>query len=95
MAYQQQPYRPYPPQNGLGTGGFVCGVVAVTIGIVPILGAVGIPVALCGIGLSAVGMSRTTQGLANNRGMAVAGLVLSITAIPLVFVWTYLLLGHH
>jgi hypothetical protein len=95
MSYPQYPYRPYPPQNGIGTAGFVCGLIAVALGAIPYFGVYGIPAAICGIVLCAVGLGRVSQGRADNKAMTVTGLILSVLALPLIlFFWFYLLVFH-
>ena len=82
----QQPYYP-SPQNGLGTGGFVCGLVGLIFSFVPIIGLVAWPLVIVGVVLSAIGVSKANRQLANNKGLATAGVVLSIIGLVICFMW--------
>jgi hypothetical protein len=84
-------------RNGFGVAGLVCGIVALVSSFYPItwfftsaelnIGWYYVPIAICGIVLSSIGMSRVRQGLASNRGAARAGLVTSLVSIAMMFVW--------
>lgn len=73
----------YPPQprNGLGTAGFVLGLVGVIFSVIPVIGVVAWFLVLPGLVLAAVGLSQAHKGVATNKGLAVAGLVLSIVGL--------------
>lgn len=89
----QQGYRPqqaYPPPgyggyplpvqgNGIATAGLVCGIIAVVLCWVPVIGWI---LAILGIVFGGVGMSRASKG-APNKGQAVAGVVLGIVSLLL------------
>jgi hypothetical protein len=60
------------PQNGLGIAAFVLGILAILLGILLIGGVLGV----VAIGLGFAGRGRVRQGLATNRGVATAGIVL-------------------
>ncbi len=70
--------------NGVGTAGFVIALVALFLGWIPFLGWV---LWLLGLVLSAVGMTRKPKGL------AIAGLVISLIGIILLIVVFGTLLG--
>jgi hypothetical protein len=74
--YGQQPYvAPMysgNPQNGLGIAAFVLGVLAILLGLLLIGGVLGV----VAIGLGFAGRGRVRQGMATNRGVATAGIVL-------------------
>ena len=74
--YGQQPYGApmYTgnPQNGLGIAACVLGVLAILLGILLIGGVLGV----VAIGLGFAGRGRVRQGLATNRGVANAGIVM-------------------
>jgi hypothetical protein len=84
-------YYPYPappqPQNGLGTAGFVCGLIAAVFCWVPLIGVVAWPLSLVGLPLSWVGASRADRGEATNRGLALAGAILSVIALGVCVIW--------
>jgi heme/copper-type cytochrome/quinol oxidase subunit 2 len=66
-----------PPRNGLGTAGFVLGLVGLLFSFIPIIGIIAWPLVILGLVLSIVGMVRANSGEATNRGLAIAGTVLS------------------
>lgn len=75
------------PKNGLGTAGFVLGLVGLVFSFIPIIGVVAWPLVIIGIVLASVGFSRTRKGLANNSGIAIAGIVLSLAGLVVCIVW--------
>lgn len=99
--WQQQPYQQYPPQqpygwysqpapqprNGMGTAGFVCGLLALPLGFLPgWLSLVSLPLAVLGVVLGSVGYGYAKRGMATNRGLAQAGVVLGVIALVLILV---------
>ena len=70
--------------NGIGTAGFVLALIAVFLGWVPFLGWI---IWLLGLIFSAVGLSRQPKGL------AIAGLVMSLIGIVLLIVVFGAILG--
>ncbi|MEC3977627.1 DUF4190 domain-containing protein [Amycolatopsis sp. H20-H5] len=66
-----------PPKNGLGTAGFVLGLIGLLISFIPVIGVVGYPLVIIGLILSIVGLLRVNKRVANNKGLAIAGIVLS------------------
>lgn len=76
------------PRNGLGTAGFVLGLVGMIFSFIPIIGVVAWPLVILGLVFSALGYARTRSGRATNKGLAIAGVILSI--IGLVFCVLYL-----
>ena len=80
QAYQGAPvygYRPPAPTNGIGIGGFVCGLLGLLLFFIPFLGLI---LAIAGIAMSGVGMSAGRRE-GSNTGLAIAGLVLGIIAL--------------
>lgn len=87
--YPRQPYPQQPPpsaahpaarapmSNGLGTAGFVLGLVGLLFSFIPIIGVVAWPLTIVGLVLAILGFNRTRNGRADNRGLAIAGIVLS------------------
>lgn len=89
MSYPQgaQPAYPAQPQNGMGVAGFVCGLVGLLFSFIPLIGVIAWPLVIIGVVLSGVGMNYANQGKANNKGMATAGLVVSIIGLAISFIW--------
>ena len=67
------------PRNGLGTAALVLGVLSIPLAFVVIGGLLGI----VGLVLGVMALRRVARGLATNRGMAIAGIVLSVLGILL------------
>jgi hypothetical protein len=82
-----QPVVPAQPQNGLGVAGFVCGLIGLIFSFVPIIGIIAWPLVIIGVVLSGVGLSYASNGRANNKGMAVAGLVVSLIGLFVCILW--------
>jgi hypothetical protein len=84
------PYRPQPaghstarlaPQNGLGTAGFVLGLVGLLFSFIPLIGIIAWPLVLLGVILSGVGLSRARNGRATNKGLTIAGVACSVLGL--------------
>ncbi|MBP2366427.1 DUF4190 domain-containing protein [Pseudonocardia parietis] len=90
------PAGPYPPhsqpqwgpgpqqpqyRNGLGTTGFVLGLLAALFAWIPFIGVIAWPLAILGVIFSVLGLYRAIKGRANNKGLSIAGLVLSVIAL--------------
>jgi hypothetical protein len=90
--YDQSP-RPQgqAPSNGLGTTGFVLGLVGLVLSPIPFIGLVAWPLVVLGIVFSAIGFARTRSGKATNTGLSVTGLVLSILGLGVCIVWTLII----
>ncbi len=87
------PPAPYPappaqPKNGLGTAGFVLGLIGLIFSFIPVVGLVAWPLVILGIIFSALGFVRTRSGKATNKGLSIAGLVLSVIGLAICIVWT-------
>jgi hypothetical protein len=82
------PQQVVQPRNGVGTAGFVLGLVGLLFSFIPIIGVVAWPLVIVGLVLSIVGISRASKGIANNRGLAVAGAVLSAIGLAVCVLWT-------
>ncbi|MDT7806089.1 MAG: hypothetical protein QOI78_9522 [Actinomycetota bacterium] len=87
---QQQP-RQAPPRNGLGTAGFVLGLLGLVFSPVPIVGVVAWPLVVLGLILSAVGLARVRAGKATNKGLSVAGIVVSVLGLVVSVLWVLVL----
>ena len=82
-------YAPPPPtpRNGLGTAGFVLGLLAALFAMIPIIGVIAWPLAILGLVFGLVGISRARKGAATNMGLAIAGTVLSTIGLVLCIAW--------
>jgi hypothetical protein len=91
-------YAPNPPQqapaqpsNGLGTAGFVVGIIGLVFSFIPIIGVIAWPLVILGIIFSAIGFTRASKGRATNKGLAIAGLVVSIVGLVMCILWVAVL----
>lgn len=87
---QQAPYPPQQtmnPSNGLGTAGFVVGLIGLVFSFIPLIGVIAWPLVILGIIFSSVGMSKAAKGRATNKGLAIAGLVVSIVGLVVCILW--------
>lgn len=89
MSYTAQPPAPYtsqPPQapakgsNGLAVAGFVLGLLGLLMSWIPLVNILGIILGLIGAVLAAVGLAKSKKANAG-KGLAIAGLVLSVLAV--------------
>lgn len=89
-SYQPQlpPTSPLQPRDGMGTAGFVLGLLAAIFALIPIIGVIAWPLSILGLVFGIVGISRARRGVANNKGLAVAGTVLAAIALVLCLAWT-------
>jgi len=84
--YRYGPGQPYPyvnpprEQDGLGIAALVIGVIVVMTCYIPIINVFALVMALAGIGLG-IGSLRRTKRSGQPRGLAVAGLILSVTGL--------------
>jgi hypothetical protein len=76
-----------PPRNGLGTTGFVLGLLGLVLAPIPIVGIVAWPLVIIGLILSFVGLGRARKGRATNKRLAIAGIVLSVLGLIVCIVW--------
>lgn len=81
------PQRP-APKNGLGTAGFVLGLIGLVFSPIPIVGIIAWPLVILGVIFSAVGFARARNGKATNKGLSLAGLVVSIVGLVICIIWT-------
>ncbi|HJQ46917.1 MAG TPA: DUF4190 domain-containing protein [Amycolatopsis sp.] len=91
----QPPYPPAPPEpsvqaarNGLGTAGFVLGLIGLIFSVIPIIGVVAWPLVILGFIFSLIGLNRALKKKATNKGLAIAGIVLSVIGLVICIVWT-------
>lgn len=78
---------PQAPKNGLGTAGFVLGLLAALFAMIPIIGVIAWPLAILGLIFAVLGISRANQGVATNKGLAIAGTVLASVGLVLCIAW--------
>ncbi|GAA1279806.1 MmpS family transport accessory protein [Saccharothrix xinjiangensis] len=83
----QPPPPPVPPQNGLGTAGFVLGLVGLLFSFLPVIGVVAWPLVILGLVLGLVGWARADRGRATNKGLAIAGVALSAVGLVVCVLW--------
>jgi hypothetical protein len=75
------------PGNGMSVAGFVCGLLAVIFGLVPILFFVSFPLAILGAVFSLIGRGRAKRDPARSgKGLGTAGLILSVIGFALAIV---------
>ncbi|RJQ83109.1 MmpS family transport accessory protein [Amycolatopsis panacis] len=88
-SYSQYQPAPQPPQpkNGFGTTGFVLGLLGLIFSFIPIIGVVSWPLVILGIIFAALGIARARSGKATNKGLAIAGLVLSVLGLVVAILW--------
>ncbi|WP_182358266.1 DUF4190 domain-containing protein [Tomitella gaofuii] len=70
-----------PPRNGFGIAALIVGIIALLFGIIPFIGPGGIVLGIIGLVLGIVALSKVRSGTADNRGVSIAGIVLSALAI--------------
>lgn len=90
-------YAPMPPQpmaapvpykNGLGTAGFVLGLVGLIFAFIPLIGIIAWPLTILGLIFGIVGTLRANRGQASNKGMAITAVVLSAIGLVICVIWT-------
>ena len=79
-----------PQRNGLGTAGFVLGLLGLVFSFIPIVGVVAWPLVLVGLCLGVFGLVRVSRGQAGNKGVAIAGVVLSALGLAVCVAWVVL-----
>ena len=82
MSFPSAPVAPpqFPveqPRNGLGTAGFVLGLIGLLFSVIPLVGVVAWPLVILGLVFSLIGFARGRAGRATNKGLALAGAILS------------------
>lgn len=90
--YQSSPVGPggpqvEPPRNGLGTAGFVLGLVGLVFSFIPVVGVVAWPLVILGLIFSLLGFSRARRGKATNKGLSIAGIVCSAVGLLICILW--------
>jgi hypothetical protein len=86
--YAAPPEQPtFAPQNGLGTAGFVLGLLGLLFSPIPVVGLVAWPLVILGLVFSLVGFGRARRGHATNGGLAIAGIVVSALGLLVCILW--------
>ncbi|MFJ7217519.1 DUF4190 domain-containing protein [Amycolatopsis sp. NPDC098790] len=90
MSYAPMPpmSAPVQPKNGLGTAGFVLGLVGLIFAFIPIIGVIAWPLVILGLVFGIVGLLRANRGQASNKGLAIAAVVLSAIGLVICVLWT-------
>ncbi|WP_410644260.1 DUF4190 domain-containing protein [Amycolatopsis sp. lyj-346] len=93
MSYAPMPPSPSMPvsnqyKNGLGTAGFVLGLVGLIFAFIPIIGVIAWPLVILGLIFGIVGTLRANRGQASNKGLAIAAVVLSAIGLVICVLWT-------
>jgi hypothetical protein len=83
------PQHPQPPRNGLGTAGFVLGLVGLVMSPIPFIGVVAWPLVILGLIFSAVGLARVSKGRATNKGLSITGIAASALGLVVCIVWVF------
>ena len=86
--YPQATPQAAPPRNGLGTTGFVLGLLGLVISPIPFVGLVAWPLVVLGLIFSLVGLSRVRKGGATNKGLVIAGVIVSVLGLIVSVLWT-------
>jgi hypothetical protein len=91
-------YAPMPPsspmpvanqyKNGLGTAGFVLGLVGLLFAFLPIIGIIAWPLTILGLIFGIVGTLRANRGQASNKGLAITAVILSALGLGICVLWT-------
>ncbi|GLZ30562.1 hypothetical protein Lesp02_27510 [Lentzea sp. NBRC 105346] len=96
MTYQQPQYapihppqqQPQPPQNGMGVAALVLGLLGLLFSFIPLVGVVAWPMVILGLVFGIVGLGKANKGRATNKGLAIAGIALSLCGLLVCIAWT-------
>lgn len=81
------PEQPTQPRNGFGTTGFVLGIIGLVLSFIPFVGVIAWPLVILGIVFAGLGLMRIRSRKADNKGLTIAGLVVSIVGLVMCIVW--------
>lgn len=76
----------------MAIAGMVCGIVAIVLSFIPCIGILSIIPAILGIIFSIIGLVQSKK-TGEGKGMAIAGLVLSILAIIWIPIFVFVIMG--
>ncbi|WP_158846605.1 MmpS family transport accessory protein [Saccharothrix deserti] len=85
----QQPMAPQQPRNGLGTTGFVLGLVGLVFSPIPFIGVIAWPLVILGLIFSVIGLARVNKGIASNKGLSITGIAASAIGLIVCIVWVF------
>ncbi len=80
----------HPQRNAPGAAGFALGLLGLVFTSIPAVGVVAWPLVVVGLGLGLLGLVRVARGQAGNKGLAVAGVVLSALGLVVCVAWAAL-----
>lgn len=80
---------PTKPSNGLGLTGFIVGLIGLLLSFIPLIGVVAWPLVILGIIFSAIGIAKASKGRATNKGLSIAGIVVSIIGLVVCILWAW------
>ncbi|MEJ8281120.1 MmpS family transport accessory protein [Pseudonocardia spirodelae] len=75
------------PRNGFGVTALVLGILGLLFSLIPIVGVIAWPLVILGLVFGALGIVRAVRGRATNRGVAIAGTVLSALGLVVCVVY--------
>lgn len=75
------------PRNGFGVTALVLGMLGLLFSFIPIIGMIAWPLVLLGLLFGVLGVVRASRGRADNRGVAIAGTVLSAVGLVICIVY--------
>ncbi|WP_243793151.1 DUF4190 domain-containing protein [Saccharopolyspora gloriosae] len=81
------PPPPTAPKNGIGTAGFVLGLLALLFSFIPLIGVIAWPLGILGLIFGVLGIIRARNGQATNQGMAITGTVLAGIGLLICVAW--------
>ncbi|GAA5111269.1 MmpS family transport accessory protein [Haloechinothrix salitolerans] len=95
---EQNPYPSHPPappaqpprpanRNGLGTAGFVLGLIGLIFSVIPVVGVIAWPLVILGLIFGILGVLRVNKGEASNKGLAIAAVVVSAVGLVICILW--------
>lgn len=88
MTYEQGQPHTVQMKNGMGTAGFVLGLIGLIFSLIPIIGVIAWPLVILGLIFSIFGIRNARKGRANNKGIAIAGVALSAIGLLMCILWT-------
>jgi hypothetical protein len=79
--------RAFSPRNGVGTAGFVLGLLGFLFSFIPVIGVIAWPLVILGLVLALIGLGNANKGRATNKSLAIAGVVLSALGLLVCVAW--------
>lgn len=78
------------PKNGIATAGFVLALVTIFLGWIPFFGWI---MWVLGLVFSAIGLSKAKKANGKGKGLAIAGLVISLIGVAILIIMALGLIG--